>query len=111
MDDLLTELRERGYSLTLTFSGDLWQAHVRRPYPHTLPNGHVNAVGFASSPHPATAVDHAMDNCESDFTLQTTTYSYTPEPPPPPVDMAAILANLRKSIPQPALNRIPRHIP
>ena len=95
MDSLLAEISARGYTLYLRNTNARWEVTLCRPYPHTLPNGHVQALAYTQSADPILAISEAMDKVELDYTLHTTHYSLTPEPDSAIPNLRDILARLK----------------
>lgn len=77
LDDLLTEIAERGYTLRLvgplTDRALAWEASVTRPLPRPNPNSYAHAVGFWAATTAIEAIATALERLETDFEIQTTT--------------------------------------
>lgn len=70
IDDLLTELCDRGYHLHyLRGPTHGWEASISRPLPQPRDDGYVSAVGHGQGATALDALEDALDAVESDFEL------------------------------------------
>ena len=66
LEDLLTEILERGYALHY-LRGAPWEASITRALTQPRDDGYRFAVGYGRGPTPADAIEDALAALETDF--------------------------------------------